>query len=339
MPSLSRPCPQHGHRVAADPDRWLSTHRTSGGVVVYYRCSCGRPAVTVCPPGSAMQPADNRAARNRLLALPDVTSHVLDVDGVRTSVIDVGDGPPLVLLHGGIECGGVVWTPVLARLAERYRVVVPDLPGLGEAAPVYRLDVDHFTGWFHGLLCAADIERPTVVAHSLGGSLAVRAATRWGLLVRRLVVYAGPAVGPYRMPLRLRYVAMRFAMQPTRRNGERYDRFALYDLDATRRRDPGWYAAFETYNLEQASVPHVKRAMRRLVNAGIKPIPDTDLGAVTTPTSLLWGRHDRMVPLRVAESASARHGWPLHVIDDAAHVPHLEQPQSFVEALANIDDA
>ena len=46
-----RPCPQHGHRAASDPNRWLSTHRTSAGIVVYYRCSCDRPAVTVLRPG------------------------------------------------------------------------------------------------------------------------------------------------------------------------------------------------------------------------------------------------------------------------------------------------
>jgi len=45
------------------------------------------------------------------------------------------------------------------------------------------------------------------------------------------------------------------------------------------------------------------------------------------------GRHDRFVPLRLAESASARLGWPLHVIDDAGHVPHLEQPDAFLAAL------
>ena len=50
--------------------------------------------------------------------------------------------------------------------------------------------------------------------------------------------------------------------------------------------------------------------------------------------SLVWGRHDRFVPLGLAEAASARLGWPLHVIDDAGHVPHIEQPDAFLEVLA-----
>lgn len=59
--------------------------------------------------------------------------------GVATSVLQAGQGPPL-LLHGGIECGGPYWAPVVSRLAERHLVVVPDVPGLGESEPVERLD-------------------------------------------------------------------------------------------------------------------------------------------------------------------------------------------------------
>ena len=67
-------------------------------------------------------------------------------------VLEGGDGPPLVLLHGGIECGGAYWAPVIAPLAERHRVIVPDLPGLGESEPVARLDAATFADWFAALL-------------------------------------------------------------------------------------------------------------------------------------------------------------------------------------------
>ena len=48
----------------------------------------------------------------------------------------------MVLLHGGAPAGGVVWgvAPVMARLAQSHRLVVPDLPGLGESEPFVRLD-------------------------------------------------------------------------------------------------------------------------------------------------------------------------------------------------------
>ena len=74
--------------------------------------------------------------------------------------------------------------------------------------------------------------------------------------------------------------------------------------------------------------------MSALVQAGTRRVPDAELQRIGVPAALLWGRHDRMTPLRLAEAASMRLGWPLHVVDDAAHVPHIEQPDGFVDGLA-----
>lgn len=282
---------------------------------------------------SIMQPT---RARDRMLQGLSATTRTLDIDGVATAVIEVGEGPPLLLLHGGIECGGAMWAPVLTRLSQRNRVVAPDVPGLGESAPVPRLDVDTFARWLDGVVRQTGLERPAVVAHSLVGSLAARMATRGNNLISRLVFYGAPAVGPYRTPIRLRYVAIRFAIRPTPHNAERFDRFALLDLAATRRRDPGWYEAFDAYTRARASVPHVKKTMSDLIASQTKPIPPTELERINTPITLIWGRHDRMVPLSIGETAATRHGWPLHVIDGAAHAPHIEQPDAFVAALASI---
>jgi pimeloyl-ACP methyl ester carboxylesterase len=128
--------------------------------------------------------------RDRMLAGLPVTNRTLHIDGIATSVLEGGDGPPLVLLHGGIECGGAMWAPVLTQLVEHNRVVVPDVPGLGESAPVQRLDVETFASWFTGLLEQTNLERPTLVAHSLLGSLGARLATRQSSLLGRLVVRA-----------------------------------------------------------------------------------------------------------------------------------------------------
>jgi pimeloyl-ACP methyl ester carboxylesterase len=273
-----------------------------------------------------------------LAGLP-ITERVLDVGGVETTVLEAGDGPSLVLLHGGIECGGAYWAPVIARLAERHRLVVPDVPGLGESAPVDRLDDDTFAAWFTGVLEQTHAEQPTLVAHSLLGSAGARFAARRSDLLRGLVVYGAPGVGPYRMPMRLRYVAIRFGIRPTAHNAERFDRFALLDVDANRRREPEWFAAFDAYARSQATLRHVKRTMSRLIAAETKQIPDADLNRIAVPTILLWGRHDRMVPLALAQGAAERLGWPLRVVDGAAHAPHMEQPEAFVVELSAIVSA
>ncbi|MEO6652802.1 MAG: alpha/beta hydrolase [Ilumatobacteraceae bacterium] len=200
---------------------------------------------------------------------------------------------------------------------------------------------------FRGLLClvepseSAQQSREVVQcprrlrlgAHSLFGTMATRYASRRSEQLGRLVIYGAPGVGPYRMPWQLRYAAIRSAIRPTPRNADRFDRFALLDVDATRRRDSEWYQAFDAYTRAQAGHRHVKRTMSRLVADQTKPIAATDLARIDIPVSLMWGRHDRMVPLSIGQAAAKNHRWPLHAIDDAAHAPHIENPAGFVAAL------
>ncbi len=276
--------------------------------------------------------------RQQLLVGVPLTERRVRLADATTALLEGGEGPPLILLHGGIECGGAYWAPVIPALAESHRVIVPDVPGLGESEPVARLDATTFAVWLSDLLRATCHEPPTLIAHSLLGSLAAHFAVAHGDSLRRLVIYGAPAVGPYRMPLGLRVVAIRFALLPTDRNLERFERWAFFDLDQARRRDPVWLAAFSEYTRARAANSHVKRTMRQLVRAGTKPLPDPGLDRITVATALLWGRHDRFVALGLAEAATSRLGWPLHVIDDAGHVPHIERPDAFVDALRNALD-
>jgi pimeloyl-ACP methyl ester carboxylesterase len=271
--------------------------------------------------------------RDRLLAGLAVTERRVRLAGISTALLEGGEGPPLVLLHGGIECGGAYWAPAIPSLLDSHRLVIPDVPGLGESEPVARLDPATFADWFAELLRATCTEKPALIAHSLLGTLAARFAAEHGDLLSRLMIYAAPGIGPYRMPLGLRVVAIRFALRPSEGNAERFDRWAFFDLDRARRRDPGWVEAFDAYTRSRAVVPHVKRTMRQLIGSATKQVPDAELRRIPVATDLVWARHDRFVPLGLAEGASATLGWPLHVIDEAGHVPHIERPDAFLRAL------
>jgi 2-hydroxymuconate-semialdehyde hydrolase len=157
--------------------------------------------------------------------------------------------------------------------------------------------------------------------------MAARFAARHDGLLDRLVVYGVPGVGPYRMPLGLRVVAILFALRPSEGNMERFDRWAFADFDRARQRKGEWLAAFSAYTRSRATVPHVKRAMRQLIGSCTKQIADA-LRLIGVPTALLWGRHDRFVPVELGAAASTRLGWPLEIIEDAG-VPH-RQPHAFL---------
>jgi 2-hydroxymuconate-semialdehyde hydrolase len=277
--------------------------------------------------------------RTRLLRGTGLAERREQVAGTSTAILEAGSGSPLILLHGGIECGGVYWAPVVAHLAEQRRLVVPDLPGLGESAPARQLDTGTFANWLGALVSATCEEPPILVAHSLLGSLAVRFAAERGDSLRSLLVYAAPGVGPYRMPSGLVYAAIRFGLRPSRRNSERFDRWAFFDLEQARGRDTGWFEAWSRYTMSRARIPHVKRTMRQLISRGRKRVVDDVLDQIEVPTTLLWGRHDRFVPLAVAEHAGKRIGWPLRVIDRTGHVPHIERPESFLRILLETIDS
>ena len=102
----------------------------------------------------------------------------LVVDGARLRYAVSGDGPPLMLVHG---LGGTVenWRALAPALAERHRVLVPDLPGHGqsEALPEAR-NLDAFVAAVIALLDAENLERAVWIGHSLGGTIALRAAAR-----------------------------------------------------------------------------------------------------------------------------------------------------------------
>ena len=86
--------------------------------------------------------------------------------------------------------------------------------------------------------------------------------------------------------------------------------------------------------LELARTPSVRTANTRLLRElGIPAIPPDDLARITNPTTLIWARHDHVMRLRHAQRAATRHGWPLHVIDDAGHVVFAEQPDATLRAV------
>lgn len=273
------------------------------------------------------------SARDRMLEGLPVTERRLRLAGVSTVVLEGGDGPPLVLLHGAIESGGAYWAPVIEWLAERHHVVVPDVPGLGESEPVADLTADAFAEWFRALLRETCEGRPALVGHSMGGALSARYAVEHGGSLSRLVIYAGTGVAPYRIPVGLAIRAIMFDLRPSEKNAERFDHFAFFDFDAAKRRNGEWLEAWSLYARERATVPHVKRTMRRLIKRGKKQVPEAELRRITIPASLIYTSHDRFVPLSVAQWASAQLGWPLRVIGEAGHVPHIERPEVFCDEL------
>lgn len=282
--------------------------------------------------GNRDERVQRAALRERILADLPVEQRRVDVEGVTASVLEGGEGTPLILLQGLIQAGGAVWFRVLPQLVKTYRVIVPDLPGLGESEPARRLDANAVARWLGQLLGATRAERPILVAHSAPGAFATRFAIAHPDQLRQLVLVDSAGFG--RPQLGFLLAALRSARRPGPQTFEHLMRRVIHDPDKLRADGGERLAIFNRYVLTRAAVPSVKDAMRRYATrSNLKTIPDRQLTKIAVPTALIWGRHDRALPLRMAERMSARLDWPLHVIDRAGHLPHVEQPDAFADAL------
>jgi pimeloyl-ACP methyl ester carboxylesterase len=274
------------------------------------------------------------AARERLLSGMPVTERRLELAGVSTAVLEGGDGPPLVLLHGASEFAAC-WIRVIPDLAQTHRVVVPDLPGHGASQVAGDPpDAERVAAWLDELTERTCPSPPALVGHGLGGAIAARFAGDQGDRVARLVLVDSYGLGRYRPTPRFALALLGVIVRPTEHTQERLFRQCMVDLDGLREQLGERGALLEAYALDRARSPGQKAALRSLTpQLGLPAIPPAELARITVPTTLIWGRHDRQVRLGVAHAASARHGWPLHVIEDAADDPAVEQPEAFLRGL------
>ena len=91
-------------------------------------------------------------ARQGVLAGAPVTEQRWDLAGVSTAVLEAGQGPPVVLLHGQGGWAGM-WLSVITELMKTHRVLAPDLPGLGASqVPDGPPDADRVLAWLGALI-------------------------------------------------------------------------------------------------------------------------------------------------------------------------------------------
>jgi pimeloyl-ACP methyl ester carboxylesterase len=277
----------------------------------------------------------NAGSRHRAVLLSGlpITERRLQVAGVSTAVLEGGIGPPILLLHGPGDFAGM-WMRVIPNLVTTHRVVAPDLPGHGTSELADgRLDADGLRAWLSGLIERTCPSPPVLVGHVLGGAIGARFALNHSDLLRRLVLVDSLGLARFRPAPKFALTMLAFLMRPTDRTYTLFMRQCSFDLDGLRNElGPRW-EPFLAYSLERARGPNAKIAGRLFREFGIPRIPPDDLARITVPTTLIWGRHDRANRLRIAQNASARYGWPLHVIENCADDPPRDQPLAFLEAL------
>ena len=260
------------------------------------------------------------------LETPEAPGSYLDVDGVRLHYVEAGTGEPVVMLHG-LNASTYSFRYAIPELAQSYRAVALDLKGFGYSERPR--DSDYSLTAQADLVASAmnrlNIERAAVVGHSMGGDVAMRLALRHPQRVSRLVLVSSATDEQMRRGLRAARILRPFlpivAVFTTHRTA--YQRRALHFVT----HDP----AFVTPEVIECSYrPQRMRGHRRALGALlVDRARDEPLTPerIATPTLILWGEHDRLLPPSQGERLLERIPNARFVlVPSSGHRPLEEQP-------------
>jgi pimeloyl-ACP methyl ester carboxylesterase len=272
----------------------------------------------------------------------------LSIHGQRVQFTIAGQGPPVVLIHG-VAGRASQWDQIVELLADTHTVLAPDLLGHGESAKPrgdYSLGA-HASG-IRDLLVGLNIQRASIVGHSLGGGIAMQFAYQFPERCERLVLVSSGGLGESVHPL------LRAATLPG-------SEFVLPLLAHPRVLEVASLVPRALGRIGLRSRPdltEMARGYQSLSNAEARSAFIHTLRSVIDPTGqringsdrlylasqmpslIIWGRRDRIIPVEHAQPAhEGMPGSRLKVFDDAGHFPHLDEPLRFARTLEDFFDA
>jgi pimeloyl-ACP methyl ester carboxylesterase len=237
----------------------------------------------------------------------------VSIAGQRSRLLDVGEGSPVVVLHGW---GGRIesMAPVIRCLEPSFRVLALDLPGFGEAPlPDGVWGTPDHAEYVVDVLAHHDVRRAHFVGHSFGAKAAFYVAATHRDLVDKLVLIGSNGVR--RRPTMGGRVKKAIA-RPARSLGAlgppgRRARDAVYRRIAS-----------EDYR----NAGPLRPMLVKTVNEDFSHV----LPLVASPTLLVWGTQDTVVPISMAHAMERLiPDSGLVLFDGAGHFPYLDQPERF----------
>lgn len=279
----------------------------------------------------------------RVLAGSSLRSRTVEVRGGRVHLLDEGDGRPVVFLHGTTASAGM-FLPLLGEL-RGVRAVIPDRPGHGLSDPI-DLPRERFresvVAWIDGLLDALGLVTTAVLGHSGGGLWALWYALAHPARVERLVLIAPPALPKTRCPLPIRLIAtpgvgglLSRVAPPTPKSVLQFARFMgeqtslaahpdLVDLFVATGRDR------VADRVGRAEVRAIASPLALLSRSGFRRrsrVRPDELREVAVPTLMVWGEHEPLGGVAVAQAATDLIPQARLAILPTGHAPWLGQPE------------
>jgi pimeloyl-ACP methyl ester carboxylesterase len=276
--------------------------------------------------------------------MSDSTARQIDLHGHPVTYHQVGRGPAVLLIHG-ITSSSRTWRTVMPALAEHHTVIAPDLLGHGRSAkPRGDYSLGGYASGLRDLLVALEVPSATVVGHSLGGGVAMQFAYQFPERVQRLALVDSGGLGS-EVSLVLRaatlpgaeYVLPLLASGPLRGAGAALGS-VLGRVGVRASADVrGMAEGFESLGDAAARRAFVHTA-RSVIDPAGQRVDATDrlYLAEHVPSLIVWGDHDRMIPVQHGRDVHAlMPGSRLEIFPGAGHFPFNDDPERFVAVLTD----
>jgi pimeloyl-ACP methyl ester carboxylesterase len=266
------------------------------------------------------------------------------IHGYRRAYRIAGSGPAILLIHG-IGDNSTTWSSVQSTLAQRFTVIAPDLLGHGKSdKPRADYSVAAYANGMRDLLSVLDIERVTVVGHSLGGGVAMQFAYQFPQLVDRLIlVGAGGVTKDVNFALRIASLPMGTEVLAVLRLPlvlpavQVAGRVAGLAIGRTSLgRDLPEMLRILRDLPEPTASSAFARTLRAVVDWRGQVVTMLDRCYLTesVPVQLIWGSHDSVIPVSHAQLAhAAMPGSQLEIFNESGHFPFHDDPDRFVEVV------
>lgn len=253
-----------------------------------------------------------------------------------------GDGDETLLLIHGMAGSSDTWRRVMPRLAQRYTVIAPDLPGHGRSdAPPGDYSPGALANTLRDLLIGLDAGGVTVVGQSLGGGVAMQFAYQNPDRCNRLVLISSGGLGHTVNPmLRLLtapgagFVLGAVTPRFVRDSGNAFRRWLGRRGVHADRADEMW-RAFDSLG-DAGTRRAFLRTLRGVIDHGGQAVNAVDRLYLTDalPTMVLWGTDDRVIPVGHAEIARAAMPTArVEILDGIGHFPQVEDPDAVIGLL------
>ena len=252
----------------------------------------------------------------------------IEIDGNAIRYIEEGTSEENLLLIHGLGASAERWEYVIPQFAKNYRVLVPDLIGFGFSdKPLVDYTTDYLSDFIRKFLKKLNIDSVSIIGSSLGGQIGAEFTYQNNSMVDKLVLISPSGIMKHSTPALDAYVMA--ALYPSDSSASN----AFQIMSGSKNIDKKIVKGF----VQRMKLPNAKMAfMSTLLGLKDAEIISEKLVSIKSPTLIIWGENDPIIPIKYAQSfVSEIDDCRFVKMENCGHTPYVESPDKFYKIVSD----